>query len=109
VAFGAWVKNYWVPNWNKIRVAALRKESIDRLRQIKESQLEALGVLSEHRAGKDGVLRPVPFSANSDPSHGSRVAEGWLQLGLTEDEIEGIEERLEELLEAVDSGEQAVF
>jgi hypothetical protein len=55
------------------------------------------------------VLRPVPFSANSDPSRGSRVAEGWLQLGLTEDEIEDIEERLEELLEAVDSGERAVF
>ena len=109
VAFGAWVKNYWVRNWNKVRVAALRKQSIDRLRQIKESQLEALGVLSEHRAGEDGVLRPVPFSANADPDHGSRVAEGWLQLGLTEDEIEDIEERLKELIEAVDSGEQPVF
>ena len=109
VAFGAWMKNPFVPNWNKIRVAALREQSIDRLRQINQSELEALGVLSEHRAGKDGVLRPVPFSANADPGHGSRVAEGWLQLGLTEDEIEDVKERLERLIEAVDSGEQPLF
>ena len=109
VAFGGLVKNYWVPNWHKIRVAALSKQSIDRLRQIGDEQIQALAILSEHQVGSDGVLRPVPPSENPNPARGARSKPGWLQLGLSQKEIDRVEQRLEALLEAVDSGAQPVF
>ena len=36
----------------------------------------------------------MPPGPNRDPESGARVAEGWLQLGLTRSELEGLEARL---------------
>jgi len=109
IAFGAWLFNYFVRNWNDIRVPALRREAVERLRRIGPAELDALGVLVEMRADAAGVLQPVEPAANLDPERGARVAPGRLQLGLTRDEIEDVAERLEELLEDVDEGEIAVY
>jgi hypothetical protein len=109
VAFGARVKNWFVPNWNRIRVPALRAETVERLRRVGPAELDALGVLVELRADEQGVLRPVPLSENRAPKRGARVADGWIQLGLAQDEIEAVGERLRELLEDVDEGEIATF
>ena len=109
VAFGARVKNWFVRNWDEIRVPALRAETIARLRRIGPADLAALGVLVELRADSAGILRPVPRTANADPERGTRVSDGWLQLGLDDGEIEDLEERLEELLEDIDSGKIATF
>ncbi|MBW2267556.1 MAG: hypothetical protein JRH16_03185 [Deltaproteobacteria bacterium] len=105
VAFGARMKNFFVPNWHKIRVPALRKESVARLRAVGPEQLTALGVLAELRADAAGIMQPMPHGPNTEPGKGARSQPGWLQLGLEDDEIEDVAERLARLLEKIDSGE----
>ncbi len=109
IAFDAFVKNWFVPNWNVIRVPAVPHLEIERLRKIDRSTIERLGVVAEMKADPDGMLQTVPPGPNRDPDHGARVSKGWVQLGLTEDELEGVEERLEELLERVDEGKLPQF
>jgi hypothetical protein len=109
VSFGAKMKNFFVRNWHKIRVPALRRETIERLRRVTPEQLEALGVLAELRADDAGVLRPVPFSENANPKKGARAEPGWVQLGLSRREIQGLRKRIERLLAQVDAGRQSVF
>lgn len=109
VSFGAKLKNWFVWNWNKIRVPALRRQTIERLRRVGPEQVAALGVVAELAVGDDGVYRPVASSANPDPKHGSRRREGWIQLGLTQHEIEHLQERIDGLLERVEEGRQPVY
>jgi hypothetical protein len=109
VSFGAKMKNFFVLNWNKIRVPALRRETIERLRRVTPEQIEALGVLAELRTDDSGVLRPVPLSANAKPRKGARAEPGWVQLGLSSREIKKLRKRIERLLVQVDGGRQPVF
>jgi hypothetical protein len=109
VSFGARIKNWFVRNWDKIRVPALRREDVERLRAVDDERLQALGVVAELRADEDGVLRPVPFTADARPKRGSRVEPGWIQLGLTRDEISDVHDRVERLLRRVDEGKLALF
>ncbi len=109
VSFGARVKNWFVWNWNSIRVPALPEQVIERLRGVGPERMGGLGVLVELRAGDDGVLRPVARGENTEPDRGSRVREGWIQLGLTRGEIEDLQKRLDDLLARVDEGEQPLF
>jgi len=109
VSFGAKIQNWFVPNWDKIRVPALRELTLERLREAAPSGLPALGVVAELRAGEDGVLRPVEPSANADPDRGSRGEPGWIQLGLTRQEIAGVERRVDRLLADVEAKRVALF
>jgi hypothetical protein len=109
ISFGAKVKNWFVPNWNEIRVPALRKRSIERLRAVSSEQVDALGVVAELRAGDDGILRPAPPGPNADPDRGTRVRPGWIQMGLTRGEIAALRDRINRLLARVDSGELPLF
>jgi hypothetical protein len=109
ISFGATVKNWFVPNWNVIRVPAVPKTAIDRLRRVDRGQIDRLGVLAELRADADGMLTSVEPGPNADPERGSRVAPGWLQLGLTRVELDALEARLRALLARVDRGELPVF
>ena len=103
------MKNWFVPNWNKIRVPALRKESIERLRKVQSERVRALGVVAEMRVDEAGILRPAKPTPNASPKKGSRVDEGWIQLGLTRGEIEDVERRLQRLLADVDAGRVPLF
>ena len=58
---------------------------------------------------EERILRPVPPTAPIDPEEGASVRDRVVQLGLTDDEIEGVWERIEELLEDVDDGEIPLF
>jgi hypothetical protein len=109
IAFGAIVKNWFVLNWNVIRIPAIPHLEIERLRRIGKKEIDQLGVVAEMKADSNGILQAVPPGPNRDPRHGTRVAEGWVQLGLTHDELEGLEERIEDLLERVDEGELPQF
>jgi hypothetical protein len=109
VTFGARVHNFMVPNWNAIRVPALRKETVERLRRVGPSDYEALGVVAELRVDDDLVLRPTEPTPNRAPSKGARVADGWIQLGLEADEIAALRRRVERLLADVDAGKIATF
>ena len=114
VSFGAGFSglfyNWFVANWNSIRVPALRAESIDRLRTLKPADVTAtLGVVSQLERGDQGVYRNVPPGDNLDPSHGVRIEGKTLQFGLTDDEIEDVWERIQDLIEDVDDGDLPVF
>ncbi len=109
IAFDATVKNWFVPNWNVIRVPAVPHLEIERLRRIDRSSIDRLGVVAEMKSDANRMLVAVPPGPNRDPDHGTRVEDGWVQLGLTRSELDGVEQRLEELLERVDEGELPQF
>ena len=107
IAFGVLVSP--IVNWNTIRVPALRREAINRLRRINRSDLEQLAVVVQMQTDEQGILRPVAPGANTDPSRGARVSRGALQLGLKEKEIAKLAERVRELLKRVDTGAVTTF
>ena len=110
MAFSGIFYNWFVPNWCDIRVPALRKASIDRLRALGEADLaRELGVLVELRLDEEGVFHAVDPGPNLDEGEGVRYRDGVLQLGLTDDEIEDVWERIEDLIEDVDEDDIAVF
>ncbi len=110
VSFGGVFYNWFVPNWSDLRVPALRKASIDRLRELTEEDMHrALGVLVEMRLDENKVFEIVEPGPNLDEEEGVRFEDGRLQFGLTDDEIENAWERIEDLIEEVDDGDVAVF
>ena len=109
ISFSAVVKNWFVPNWNVIRVPALPHLEVDRLRKVDRGEIDRLGVVSELRADPDGMLAAVTPGPNQAPERGTRVAPGWIQLGLTRSELDALEARLRELLARVDRGELPLF
>lgn len=108
IAFHAFPWNFLVPNWFRIRVPWLRRETVDRLRHVGRKELDALGVLAELETDHLGRLHRTTETANMDADDGFRVERTRVQMGLTEDEIEEVEERLEDLIEDVDDGDIAV-
>jgi hypothetical protein len=109
ITFGTFLSNWFVPNWNVIRVPALPHIEIERLRKVGRSQIDRLGALVEMQANADGVLANVPPAMNRDPDRGTQVTPDRVQLGLTRSELDAIETRLRTLLERVDRGELPLF
>jgi hypothetical protein len=109
IAFNEWLYNFFLPNWDSIRVPALPRDSLERLRAVGEHELQALLVVAEFHRGANGVLRETPPSAAFDPDDGSRIRDGVLQLGLEPDEIESVQERLQDLIARVDAEEIPLF
>jgi len=110
VAMNRWpFYNWFVPNWNVIRVPALRRDSIERLRALDRSDLDSLSTLAEFRLADGGIYQPAPLGEPLDPDKGVRIENGVVQLGLTRPEIDRIWERIEDLLEQADAGEISLF
>lgn len=109
LAFGVWLRNYFIPHWNRIRVPALSLPSIERLRQIQPADLERLGVLAQMQVDARGILRHVEAGPNLNPSQGTRFQNGTLQIGLTQKEISKLEKRIRKLLAQVDDGKVEVM
>lgn len=109
IAFGASIHNFFVRNWSEIRIPALRRDAVERLRAQPRAALDALAVVAEMRRDAGGVLRPVPPGASRAPDRGLHLDDGTLQLGLRRAEIEALEARLRTLLEEVDAGERETF
>ena len=101
--------NYFVMNWHKVRVPALRRSSIERLRALTPEQVDSLGVVAEFRLGENGQMVEVPPGVNLDPEDGARLQPGVVQMGLTTRELKKLRERIRELLEDVDSGKIRTF
>ena len=109
-SFGGPWYNWFVPNWSEVRVPALRRASIERLRQVREEDVEALlAVVAQLERDEEGGLQIVDPGETLDDDEGVRWSDGVLQLGLTEDEIEDVWERIEDLLEEIDEGRIATF
>jgi hypothetical protein len=109
LAFSPVFRNVFTRHWNSIRVPALPRETIERLRQIDKADLATLGVIAQMEADEQGILRNVELKENTKPDTGTRQAPDVLQLGLRQSEIAAIETRLAKLLERVDRGDIALL
>jgi hypothetical protein len=110
--FGQFFFNWFYPPsfaWREIRVPAIPRNAVNRLRKLTEEDLEALGVIMQLEADQDGILRIEEPGDPIDEEEGVNVRGTTLQLGLTEDEIEDVWERIEDLLEDIDDGKIDIF
>jgi hypothetical protein len=106
--WGIWF-NWFVPNWNRLRIPAVRKESVERLRGLRREDLDRLDVVNQLERNEDGILLPVPPGPKLEPSKGVSERNGTLQFGLKQSEIDDIWRRIQDLLEAVDAERISVF
>ncbi len=109
ISFGTLPYNFFVENWDVIRVAALRKESIDRLRGVRREDLDRLQVVAQLERNDEGNLLSVPPGESLDPDKGVVIADGTFQFGLSQAEIDALWERIQNVIAMVDSGEVPVF
>jgi hypothetical protein len=110
--FGAILFNWFYPpsfSWRKIKVPALPRKTVERLRALTREDLQFLSVLAQLDADPDGILHLEEPSEPIDETEGVRVRGTTLQLGLTDDEIDDVWERIQQLLEDVDAGRIGVF
>ena len=101
--------NYFVPNWNVLRVAAVRKKTINRLRKLERGDLDFLEVAAQIEIGSDGAAHVVAPGESLDDDKGALREGNTVQFGLTEGEIDHVWERIERLIEDVDDGKVPVF
>jgi hypothetical protein len=109
ITFGGLIFNFLTTNWDVIRVPAIRRDVVTRLRALDRAELESLGTLAEMRSDTTGMLVPVSTTPPLDPERGVRVADGHIQAGLTTAEIDALARRIASLLAWVDDGTLAVF
>ena len=96
--------------WRGIRVERLPRKTVERLRELTLEELqEALGVLAQFELQPGGQFARVAPTDNLDPGDGIRRSSTVIQIGLEDDEIEDIHERIQDLLEEVDEGEYELF
>jgi hypothetical protein len=110
--FGQFFFNWFYPPsfaWRKIRVPAIPRNAVNRLRKLTEEDLAKLGVIVQLEADRNGILRIEKPTTPIDEEEGVNVRGTTVQLGLTDDEIEDVWERIEHLLEDIDDGKIGVF
>jgi hypothetical protein len=89
-------------------VPKLPHQKVDRLRAITRADLDRLATVAEYRV-QDGLLQEVEPTAPFDPGEGVRRKDDVIQLGLTRQEIDGVEARLKQLLSRIDAAEIEVY
>ena len=109
ISFGGLIYNFLTTNWDVMRVPAIPRAMVERLRALDRAKLAALGTLVEVATDRGGVLHPVPGGKPIDPDRGVRVQPGRVQMGLTTAEIDAVAERVATLLRRVDDGTLRVF
>ncbi len=110
--FGAFFFNWFYPpsfSWRNIKVPAIPRNAVNRLRKLKEEDLRSLAVIVQLEADQDGILRIEKPGDPIDEEEGVSVRGTTVQLGLTDGEIENIWERIEHLLEDIDDGKLGLF
>jgi len=95
--------------WKTLRVDRLPADAVRRLRELKESDLEArLEVLAQWEL-RDGHYVPMPPGESLSRFRGVRTKDGIVQLGLTGAEIRGVWGQIERLLKDLDNGKITTF
>jgi hypothetical protein len=101
--------NWFVPNWNVLRVPAVRKETVDRLRALAREDLDFLRVVAQLESDDQGLLHLVSPGPPIDADRGASRRGTTVQFGLTEGEIDAVWKRIGALIAQVDSGALPVF
>ncbi len=109
ISFGFWPYNFFILQWEKIHVPALRQDSIDRLRKIQRQDLDFLGVIAQLELDENGFLQPKPVGENLDPKRGAKYTDGTVQYGLSKSEIDDVWDRIQNVIAEVDAGNIQVF
>ncbi len=104
ISFEGFPWNFFVPNWNEIRVPWLRADPIARLRALPMAEIDRLATLFDMDADAHGLFRLRRATAPLDPDRGVRIARDKVQLGLTAKEIRSLKDRVVGLLADVDAG-----
>jgi beta-lactamase class A len=104
ISFEGFPWNFFVKNWNTIRVPWLRRDPVERLRALPPEEVDRLASLFDMEADANGILQLRQPSAPIDPDEGVRVRSGRAQFGLTAQEIDRLRERIRDLLADVDAG-----
>ena len=110
--FGPFFFNWFYPPtfaWREVILPAIPRNAVNRLRKLTEEDLEKLSVIVQLEADDEGILRIEEPEESIDEENGVNVRGTTLQLGLTDDEIEDVWERIEALLKDIDDGEIGVF
>lgn len=95
--------------WGELRVERVPRETVERLRQVDRAELRRrLSVLAHFEDTGDG-LEVAAADRVLDRHIGMRLQGGVLQLGLEEDEIRDVYDRIQDLLERVDEGDLQTF
>jgi hypothetical protein len=109
IAFEGFPWNFFVRNWNAIRVPWLRREPIDRLRAIPPDEVrDRLASLVDLVMDERGIFIVQQPTAPISPDKGVRKVPGRIQLGLTTKEIANLQERITDLVARVDRGDVRV-
>jgi len=101
--------NWFVPNWNVLRVPAVRKDSIERLRGLERKDLDFLLVVSQLEPDANGILQLSEPGPPHDAHTGATLRGTTIQFGLTKSEIDAMWERIQELVREVDSSDLPLF
>ena len=109
ISFGFWPYNFFIQQWEKIHVPALRKNSIERLRKIQRQDLNFLGVIFQFELDDNGILQPKQVGENLNPKRGAKYTDGTVQYGLSKSEIDAVWDRIQNVIAAVDAGNIQVF
>jgi hypothetical protein len=88
-------------DWADLLVDEFPRSTIERIRKIRRVDLNGLLAVAHLRQLGDMVLHVSP-AAPFDEDEGVRFRPGEIQLGLTRDELDGIEERRAALLTRID-------
>ena len=95
--------------WRVLQVQRFPAHTVERLRELTEEDLHRhLGVLAQWEL-MEGELVPVEPGENWRDSRGIRERDDGVQIGLTENEIEDVWERIEDFLYTVDRGRMELF
>jgi hypothetical protein len=105
-------------DWSRIRVPALPRRAVDRLRQARE-QVEGLAAVAEMERSGDALIVVAPVVDSvvpptvAAPVRAGRVGQRWvdgrLRIGLTASEIAEVQRKIDDLLARVDRGELQVY
>ncbi|MEO7327080.1 MAG: hypothetical protein ABI193_00785 [Minicystis sp.] len=93
----------FVDEWNEIIVPSLPRRQIARLRRVTRADLDTLAVVAQYQLLPDAMVE-VPATAPLSTEEGVRRVGDVIQLGLTTEEIDEMEERLHDLIAQVDRG-----
>jgi hypothetical protein len=99
---------FFVRDWAQLIVPSVPLAQVERLRRLTRADLDTLLVVAQFEL-RDGQLEPVAPTAPFSKTEGVRRSGNIVQLGLTVEEIDGIEARLKKLLARVDTYDIALL